>query len=117
MPAPGSFLAVAHRIRPLRRAYNKASMLREVKRLQRIAVEQSLNRFAQVLQDNGYEVVQLDPLSESGAELINCAAVVVSGMDRNMLGRQDIQTAAPVIDATGLTSDQLLEEVRRRAIQ
>lgn len=81
-----------------------------------MAVEQSLDNFAQLLRDNGYEVIQLDPLNESGAELANCAAVVISGMDRNMLGRQDIQTAAPVIDATGMTAEQLLQEVRRRAI-
>ena len=78
----------------------------------RIAVEMNLISLREYLDQQGYEVVQLDPLSTSGVELHNCEAVVISGMDKNMLGMQDVHTGAPVIDATGKSPEQILNQLK-----
>lgn len=80
----------------------------------RVAVEMNLTDLREYLDNQGYEVVQLDPLSLSGVELHNCEAVVISGMDRNMLGMQDIHTEAPVIDATGMSPEEVYKQLQNR---
>ncbi|MEW6662525.1 MAG: YkuS family protein [Bacillota bacterium] len=82
--------------------------------MQRIAVEGALNDVKDILKANGYEVVNLDPLSRSQAELRNCDAIVLTGMDRNFAGHQDVQTNAVVIDASGMTADEILNQVQNR---
>ncbi|MCL5972329.1 MAG: YkuS family protein [Firmicutes bacterium] len=74
-----------------------------------IAIEQQLTPYSQALSDAGYRVV---PLTDQ--TLKNAQAVVVQGSDDNFLGIEDPLTKAPVIDATGLTADQVVDEVRRR---
>lgn len=82
--------------------------------LRRVAVEGSLQNVKDVLAANGYEVVQLDPVSPGGPELRNCDAIVITGMDRNFAGYQDIQTKAEVIDATGMSAPEILAQIRQR---
>ncbi|GAW91799.1 YkuS family protein [Calderihabitans maritimus] len=79
----------------------------------RVAVERTLSGVGEILQRRGYEVVSLDPLSEPGAELRNCQAIVVSGRDENVLGMQDIQTTSSVIDARGLDLEEIVERVEQ----
>ncbi|MHB9010395.1 MAG: YkuS family protein [Carboxydocellales bacterium] len=80
----------------------------------RIAVDGNLTPLKRILSEQGYEVVNLDPLSETGLELKNSDAIVISGGDRNFLGREDIVTKAPVIDASGLTDEEILQQIRNR---
>ncbi|KKM10642.1 hypothetical protein SY88_13415 [Clostridiales bacterium PH28_bin88] len=82
--------------------------------MHRVAVEGALNDVKEILKANGYEVVNLDPLSNSGAELRNCDAIVITGMDRNYAGRQDILTKGSVIDATGMSASEVLDQVNHR---
>ena len=78
----------------------------------RVAVEMNLTQVREYLDSQGYEVVQLDPLSLSEVELHNCEAVVISGMDKNMLGMQDTFTGSPVIDATGKSPQQVMSQLQ-----
>jgi len=80
----------------------------------RVAVETGLSDVREILNQNGYEVVNLDPVSASGTEFINCQAFVITGMDRNMGGFQDIKTQAPVIDASGMTPQDVLNQIQNR---
>ena len=77
----------------------------------RIAVETQLSAVEEALREKGYDVVQLDPLSPTGAELQDLLAVIITGQDENMLGQEDMQTQAPVIDARGLTTDEIIQQV------
>jgi len=72
----------------------------------RIAVEDSLTPVRKRLEAAGYEVVQLSARPEG------VQAVVVNGMDDNLLGDQRIAVGVPVIDADGQSPDQVLECVR-----
>ncbi len=81
----------------------------------RIAVSDSLSPVKQMLNREGFEVVNL----ESNADLSQIGmndyhAVVVSGLDQNMLGMQDISTKAVVINAAGKRPEEVLEELKVR---
>lgn len=86
---------------------------RGVKHLTRktIAVEPPLSPVVDTLKQAGYHVVSLDDDAWRTAQ-----AIVVQGMDDHFLGMQDPETHAPVIDADGMTPDQVLAEVNRRAL-
>ncbi|MBU7006475.1 YkuS family protein [Phosphitispora fastidiosa] len=77
----------------------------------RVAIENTLGSVKQLLDQNGYEVVQLDPHTQTGIELKNCDAVVISGMDDNMMGMTTIKTGSPVISAKGMSPQEVLNQL------
>ncbi len=72
----------------------------------RIAVSEGLAPVEDALAEAGYQVVKL----EEGATY---DAAVVSGADDNMLGRQERRTTGPVVNAEGLTAEQVVARLRR----
>lgn len=77
----------------------------------RVAIENTLGDVRAFLSARGYEMVQLDPHTQTGIELKNCDAIVISGMDDNLMGMTTIKTEAPVIDVKGMTPDQVLNRI------
>jgi hypothetical protein len=75
----------------------------------RIAVEGSLQNVKDSLERNGYDVVALE-----GGNIPACDCCVISGQDQNVMGIADRATQVNVINATGLTADQILQEVNER---
>lgn len=75
----------------------------------RVAVEGSLTNIARDLRTQGYEVVDLN-----SNEIQNVNAVVVSGEDNNVMNMADIKTKAPVINARGMTAEQVRSEIEKR---
>lgn len=71
----------------------------------KIAVENSLTNVKQALQDNGHEVVSLS------AGLDACDCCVISGEDKNMMGIADRATKASVVNAEGMTADEVARRV------
>jgi hypothetical protein len=76
----------------------------------KVGVEQSLTDIQQALREKGYDVVELK--QESDAQ--NCDCCVVTGLDSNVMGMQDTSTKAPVIDANGLSADEVCQHVESR---
>ncbi len=76
-----------------------------------VAIEGQLSPFGQLLQEAGYDVIPLNDHALSRAQ-----AIVVQGTDNNFLGMDDPLSKAPVINADGMTPDQVLEAVERRAL-
>lgn len=72
-----------------------------------IAVSEGLGDIREMLEEEGYQVVDL----EEG--LGDVDMVITSGIDRNMSGVDLISTDVPVLDATGRRPDEVLENVRR----
>ncbi len=72
----------------------------------RIAVEETLSDVEQALKNSGHEVVALN---QNNAK--NCHYCVVSGMDMNVLGMSDTVTQATVINAEGLTADEVVQRI------
>jgi len=67
----------------------------------------NLHNFRDTLASRGYRVVPLTRLE--GAD-----AAVIAGMDRNLLGYQDIAFPGPVIDASGMSAAQVVDELDER---
>lgn len=72
-----------------------------------VAVDDKLGNVRHVLQDEGFDVIGMS----QGLEGVS--AVVVSGMDDNLMGIRDRVSAASVINAEGMAPEQVVEEVRR----
>jgi hypothetical protein len=83
----------------------------EVKSMkQKIAVEPSLTPIAEFLSSRGYDVQKLS----TGEKLRNVDAYIITGMNKNLMGIGDTDTRAVVIDATGLTGQQVYQELQGR---
>lgn len=81
----------------------------------RVAVSESLSPLKQVLHREGYEVINLENEAEiSKTGMVEYDAIVVSGMDVNMMGMQDISGRAIVINAAGKGPEEIVEELRSR---
>src|SRR5690554_1515696 len=74
----------------------------------RIAVEDGLTQIEAALRQEGYQVVDPD---ESGS---NVDAMVITGMDENLMGITDTLLTGVVIDATDLDANEVLSELERR---
>lgn len=71
-----------------------------------IAVEKTLSNLAEVLETEGYEVIFLDHNNINTVD-----AIIVGGTDINLLNIQDALTDVPVINATGKTFNEIIEEL------
>ncbi|WP_410981878.1 YkuS family protein [Bacillus cereus] len=76
----------------------------------KIGVENSLTDVQQALQQKGYEVVSLR--SENDAQ--GCDCCVVTGLDSNVMGISNVATKGSVIEASGLTTDEICQQVESR---
>ncbi len=74
-----------------------------------IAIEEGLTNVSRALQDAGFRIVGLD-----AGGIRQAGAVVISGVDINMMQQQDIVTTAPVINAASRSPDEIVAEVHRR---
>ncbi|QQE72925.1 YkuS family protein [Brevibacillus composti] len=75
----------------------------------RVAVEGNLTQISQMLRDNGYQVVELGNWQNP------VDAVVITGQDVNVLSDQSKTiTGAPVINANGMTAQEVFHAVHVR---
>lgn len=73
-----------------------------------IAVEKNLVKLADLLETEGYDVVALDNGNIESAD-----AIIVSGTDHNLMKMQDILVHVPIVNASGKSSNEILEELER----
>ncbi|CAH0347129.1 MULTISPECIES: YkuS family protein [unclassified Bacillus (in: firmicutes)] len=76
----------------------------------RIGVEQSLSNIQQALRDKGHDVVELKQESDTQG----CDFCVITGLDSNVMGMQDTSIQGSVIEANGLTADEVCQQVENR---
>jgi hypothetical protein len=76
----------------------------------KIGVEQSLSDVTAALQQKGYDVVQLKNESDANG----CDCCVITGQDNNVMGISNAVTAGSVIQASGLTAEQICQEVENK---
>ena len=67
----------------------------------KIAIEPALSNVKSYLTENGYDVVSMT------SDLRGYDAIVVTGLSKNLLGIQDTETKAVVINADGLTPQEI----------
>ncbi|MBS2968666.1 YkuS family protein [Metabacillus sp. KIGAM252] len=76
----------------------------------RIGVEQSLTNVEEALKSMGYDVVQIR--SEEDAQ--NCDCCIVTGQDNNIMGISNTVTEGSVIEASGLSAEEICQQVQHR---
>lgn len=76
----------------------------------KVGVEQSLTAVQQELQAKGFEVVQLKQESDAS----NCDCCVITGQDENVMGIQNVATEGSVINAHGLSAEEVCQQVEKR---
>lgn len=80
----------------------------------KIAVENSLSPISEYLAKKGYDVEKVDFSQEYTKGMDKYDAVVVTGISSNFLGVEDTNTKAVVIDAKGLTAEQVYSTLESR---
>ncbi len=76
-----------------------------------VAIAGELSSYRDALKARGFRVI---PLTE--AALDEADAIVVDGMEDDLLGMQDAATLAPVIDADGMTPEEVADAVEQQAL-
>ena len=80
----------------------------------KVAVENSLTPISEYLSKKGYSVDSVDFSKEYTRGMDLYDAVVVTGLNENFLGVEDTNTKAVVIDAKGLTAEQVYNRLEDR---
>lgn len=75
-----------------------------------VAVEEGLTPITLLLKREGYDVVDLE-----GERWKTADAIVVSGMDSNLMDIQETETRANVVEAAGKTPEEVLKDIKSRA--
>ena len=76
----------------------------------KIGVEQSLTNVSEALRDKGFNVVTLK--EESDAK--NCDVCVITGQDENVMGIQNVVSQGSILNASGLSAEEVCQEVENR---
>lgn len=87
---------------------------KEVDEMPRVAVSGSLTNVSDYLREHGYEVVSIQGQQENLGQV---DALVISGENENMMGMMDVQADCPVINAEGMSAEQVYRELMRRIPQ
>lgn len=82
----------------------------EVNTMAKIGVENSLTNVQQALQQKGHEVVSL----QSENDVQGCDCCVITGQDSNVAGISNTVIKGSVIDARGLTTEEICQQVESR---
>ncbi|MFD2682956.1 YkuS family protein [Bacillus seohaeanensis] len=78
----------------------------------RIGVEESLTNVVQALREKGHDVVEL----KQEADAQGCDCCVVTGLDSNVMGMQDVSIQGSVIEANGLNADEVCQQVESKLL-
>jgi hypothetical protein len=76
----------------------------------RIGVEQSLSNVSEALRERGHEVIEL----RQEADAQGYDYCVVSGVDSNVMGMQDAAIQGSVIEASGLSADEVCRQIDQK---
>lgn len=81
---------------------------------QLIAIEPDLTPIKDFLTDKGYKVDSINACDKSFKNTEKYDAFIVNGLDTNSLGFSDTTTRAVVINADGLTAEQVYKELKSK---
>ncbi|MBO1000448.1 YkuS family protein [Bacillus sp. SD075] len=78
--------------------------------MSKIGVEESLTNIQEALREKGFDVVEIK--QEVDAKNLDCC--VVTGLESNVMGISDTSLKASIIEANGLTADEVCREVENK---
>lgn len=74
----------------------------------RIAIDSGITNYRPILENEGFEVVDLTAHGPAGAE-----AVLLSGISRNVMGDENRVTGAMVFDVSGRQPEEVVYDLRK----
>jgi hypothetical protein len=80
----------------------------------KIAIEPALSDVRNYLAERGYRVENLNLNEHSSWNLRSYGAIVVTGLNTNLSGIHDTETKAAVINADGLTPEEVAAQIDKR---
>lgn len=84
--------------------------------MKKIGVEIGLSMIADYLSSQGYQVQMLSEGMENNVSKIqNLDAIVVSDINSDMMGYSDTSTKVPVINASGITPEEVKKLIDSKA--
>ena len=82
--------------------------------MKKIGVEKGLENVADYLSNEGYQVQVLSESIDNNIQLLSgLDAIVTAGYNTDMLGISDTETEAPVINAKGLSPEEVKQSLER----
>lgn len=75
-----------------------------------IAVSNTLTNVSSLLREEGYEVI---PFSQEDLQT-DVDAIVVSGENENMMGMMEVSQQVPVLNAEGMSAEQVAQSLKNR---
>lgn len=80
-----------------------------------IGVERSLTNVINYLSSQGYKIHEFDAAQKNTKDFIDgFDAVVISGVNQNLMGIHDTMSKTSIIDARGLSPQDVKKEIDRR---
>jgi Uncharacterised protein family (UPF0180) len=80
--------------------------------MKRVAIEASLTPIQEYLSQRGVQCETLEGTNANVATQNQYTAIVISGVDQNMMGMQDVVHNCPVINAKGLTPEEVYQRLQ-----
>lgn len=81
--------------------------------MQKIAVQEGLDRVKNYLAEKGYAVETIGFNAATKAQDSDYRAIVLTGLSKDFMGISDTVTRVPVIDATGMTEEEIFKRVEK----
>lgn len=86
--------------------------------MKKIGVEKGLSNVVDYLTNEGYSVEVLsESIDDNIPKLGRYDAIVTAGYNTDMMGISDTETKAPVIDASGLTPQEVKSAIEERIVR
>lgn len=85
--------------------------------MRKIGVEKGLSNVVDYLTNQGYSVEVLsESIDKNIPKLKDLDAIVTAGYNTDMLGISDTETKAPVVNAKGLTPEEVKAQLEQRLV-
>lgn len=83
--------------------------------MQMIGVEKNLTNVIDYLTESGYRIHEFDTGQKNAKDFIDgFDAVVISGINDNIMGIKDSTSKASIIDARGMTPEEIKYQIEKR---
>ncbi|WP_291568673.1 MULTISPECIES: YkuS family protein [unclassified Clostridium] len=83
--------------------------------MKKVAVQKGLNPVKSYLNQEGYTVREFDRNKKNTESFLNkFDAVIVTGEEENMMGMQNASISAPIINADGMTPQQVKDQLENQ---
>lgn len=82
--------------------------------MKKIGIEEGLSNVTNFLISEGYSVQTMKGPEDEDVSLKSLDAIIISGLDTDTIGYSDVRTKAQIINADGLTPQEVKNMIERQ---